>query len=71
MVVERHDTNPFDVPVRDVHSMEVLQALSRTVQLLSRFREGSSRESEGTYQFKSVSVVDPDVLHDVPMRHPL
>ena len=66
-----YDTHPFDIPVRDIHSMEVLQALSCPVQLLSRFSEGSSRESEGAYQFKSVSVVFPDVLHDVPMRHPL
>ena len=51
--------------------MEVLQTLSCPVQLLPQFSEGSEGESEGTHQLQSVGVVLLNVLHDVPMHHPL
>ena len=57
--------------MRETGTMKVLQTLGRPVQLLSRLSEGSSGGSEVTHQFQSVSVIVVDVLHDVPMRHPL
>jgi len=69
--MKRRDTYPFEVPVRKVGIMEVLQALGRAVQLLSDFSEGSGGDSEGTHQFQSVGTIPVDILHDVPVHHPL
>ena len=57
--------------MRETGTMKVLQTLGCPVQLLSRLSEGSSGESEVTYQFQSVCVIILEVLNDVPMRHPL
>ena len=50
--------------------MEVLQTLGCPVQLLPPFSEGTG-ESEVTYQLQSVGMIISDVVHDVPVRHPL
>ena len=51
--------------------MEVLQALSGPVQLLSQFSEESGGEGQDTNQVQPISVVLFDVIHDVSMSHPL
>ena len=51
--------------------MQVLQTLGRAVQLPLDFSEGSSEESEVTDQLQSVCVILADVLHYVPIHHPL
>ena len=65
------DTDSFEVPVCEIHSMEVLQTLCCPMQLLVYFSEGSSKERKATYQLQPVDVVVFNVFHDVPTCHPL
>jgi len=43
-VAKKKDTDPFEVPMYNVGTMEVLQTLSRPVQLSSQFNDGSGRK---------------------------
>jgi len=68
---EKGNTDPFQVTVRDLAAMEVLQTLGCSVQLLSHFGGGSGRESGVTYQLQSVSRIGLNELHDIAALHPL
>jgi len=65
------DTDSFKIPVCEIGTMNVFQTLRRPVQLVPRFSEGSDGESEVTYQLQSVHVINSNVVHDVPVLHPL
>jgi len=65
------DTDSFKVPVRETGTVEIPQALGCPVQLLSRFNRKGRGESEATYQLQPVGMIALDVVHDVPMFHPL
>jgi hypothetical protein len=57
--------------MREIDTVEVLQTLSRPMQLLSHSSEGRGGKSEVTHQLQSVCMVILNEFHDVPMRHPL
>jgi hypothetical protein len=59
------DTDAFKIPVRETDVMEVIETLGGTVQLLLHVVKERSRISEVPYQVQSISVVIPDVFHDV------
>jgi len=69
--MKQKETDPFQVPVCETGAVEVFQTLCRPVQLPSHFSEGNDGESEVVYQFQSVDGIFLDVLHDVPVSHPL
>jgi len=57
--------------MREIDAVHVLQTLGCTVQLSLDFSGRSGGEREATHQFQSVGVILANVLHDVPMAHPL
>jgi len=57
--------------MRKTDTVQVFQTLGCTVQLSLNLSRRSSREREVMHQFQSVGVILADVLHDVPMTHPL
>ena len=69
--MKQRDTDPFEVPMRETSTMEIPQTLSCPVQLLSYMSKGSGGGSKVTYEFQPVDMIIPDILHDVPMHHPL
>jgi len=71
LVAKHRNTDPFEVPMREIDTMQIHQTLGCAVQLLLDFSEGSGEESEVTHQIQSVGVILPNVFHDVPMAHPL
>jgi len=70
-VAKWRDTDPFQVPMRKIGIMEVLQTLGRAVQLSLDFSGGGGGDSEVTHQFQSVGMIRVNVLHDVSVHHPL
>lgn len=71
LVARWRDTDPFQIPMRNLAAMEILQTLGCPIQLSWDFNGGSGRKSEVTYQLQPVCGVLLDELHDVPAFHPL
>ena len=67
----RKNTDPFEITVCEMDTMEVLQALGCPVQLSPMLSEGSGVGSEVTHQLQSVGAIVFNVLHNGPLQHPL
>ena len=70
-VAKWRETDPFEVPMCETGTMEVPQTLGCFVQLSSRFSDGSGGGSEAAYQLQPVGRIVFNVVHDIPVIHPL